>query len=344
MRKTVAEIARMLDGEVVGDADTVITGVAGIREARPGDISFVANPKYLPLLEKTQASAVITARDITSGKTLIRTDNPSLSFTRLIAEVLPETAHHPRGIHPGAVIGPDVRLGKDVAVGAYAVIGEGTSIGAGTVIYPGCYVGRDCSIGQGCILYPNVSVRERVTIGARVIVHSGTVIGSDGFGFTTIEGRHYKIPQVGTVEIGDDVEIGANVAIDRARFDKTIIGSGTKIDNLVHIAHNVVIGEGSLVVAQVGVSGSTVIGKGVTLAGQAGLVGHITVGDHAIIAAQAGVTKSVPAGVMVSGYPAKPHAQALKVNACIQNLPRLLETIKELQKRIEHLEQQAKKT
>jgi UDP-3-O-[3-hydroxymyristoyl] glucosamine N-acyltransferase len=199
-------------------------------------------------------------------------------------------------------------------------------------------VGHHSKIGSDTLIYPNVSIREHVVIGSRVIIHSGTVIGCDGFGFATIEGLHYKIPQVGTVEIDDDVEIGANVTIDRARFDKTIIGRGTKIDNLVQIAHNVVVGENSIIVAQAGISGSTTIGRGATLAGQAGLVGHITIGEGAVVAAQAGVTKSVPAHTTVSGYPAKPHDIAKRVNACVQNLPRLYDIVAELKKKIAELE------
>jgi UDP-3-O-[3-hydroxymyristoyl] glucosamine N-acyltransferase len=222
------------------------------------------------------------------------------------------------------------------------VIEDKVSIGDKSVIYAGCFVGHHTRIGTDALIYPNVSIRERVLIGNRCIIHSGAVIGSDGFGFVTVEGKHQKIPQTGTVEIGDDVEIGANVSIDRARFDKTVISRGTKIDNLVHIAHNVVIGEDSLVVAQAGISGSTVIGRNVIIAGQAGLVGHINIGDNAVLAAQAGVTKSVPENTMVSGYPAQEHGQALRINACIQNLPRLYETVKELKKKIEELKSQEK--
>jgi UDP-3-O-[3-hydroxymyristoyl] glucosamine N-acyltransferase len=242
-------------------------------------------------------------------------------------------------VHPNAVIGKNVSLGKDVAIGPYAVVADNVSIGEKTVIYSGCYIGHHTKIGSETLIYPNVSIRERTTIGSRVIIHSGTVVGSDGFGFATIKGMHHKIPQIGTVVIEDEVEIGANVTIDRARFDKTFIGKGTKIDNLVQIAHNVAIGENSIVVAQAGISGSTVIGKGVTLAGQAGLVGHITVGDGAIVAAQAGVTKSIPPNTLVSGYPAKPHDVARKVNACLQNLPKLYESVNELKKKIKELEE-----
>jgi len=339
MKKTLKEIAKLISGEIVGDGDIVITGVAGIKEAGSGDLTFLANSKYFPLIDKTAATAIITSRDASGiSKPVIRTDNPSLAFAKVVASFSNAHVFRPKGIHPSVILGKDVLLGKNTAIGAYVVIEDGVFLGDNTVIYSGCFIGHNSKIGSDSLIYANVSIREDVFIGKRVIIHSGTVIGSDGFGFVTIDGLHHKIPQIGTVEIGDDVEIGANVAIDRARFDKTIIAKGTKIDNLVQIAHNVVVGENSLVVAQAGISGSTVIGKNVTLAGQAGLVGHISVGDGAIVAAQAGVTKSVPANTLVSGYPAKPHEQAKKVNACVQNLPKLYETIKELKKKIEELE------
>jgi UDP-3-O-[3-hydroxymyristoyl] glucosamine N-acyltransferase len=340
MHKTLKEIAEIIDGEVVGDAHIVITGVSGIKEAHKGDITFVANPKYFPLIDKTYASAVITSRDIKSvPKPIIRTDNPSLAFAKVISSfAAPLEITRPSGIHPTAILGKNVTLGKNAAVGAYVVIEDEVSIGNNTIIYAGCFIGHHTEIGSDTLIYPRVSIRERITIGKRVIIHSGAVVGSDGFGFVAIDGLHHKIPQTGTVEVGDDVEIGANVTIDRARFDKTVIGSGTKIDNLVQIAHNVVVGRNSIIVAQVGISGSTIIGKGVTIAGQAGLAGHITVGDGAIVAAQAGVTKSVPPNTTVSGYPAKPHDLAKRVNACVQNLPRLYEQVTKLKKKIEELE------
>jgi len=339
MRKTLREIAQLIDGEVVGNGNTVITGVCGIKEAQAGDITFLANPKYLPFIDKTLASAIITSREVkNASKPIIRTEDPSLAFARIVSSLMPSEARHPRGIHQSVILGKNVSLGPNTAIGAYVVIGDDTEIGDNTIIYPGCFIGHNTKIGNDTLIYSNVSIRENVTIGSKVIIHSGTVIGSDGFGFATIKGEHHKIPQLGTVVIENDVEIGSNVSIDRARFDKTLIGRGTKIDNLVHIAHNVIVGENSLIIAQAGISGSTIIGRGATLAGQAGLVGHITVGDGAIIAAQAGVTKSVPANTTVSGYPAREHSKALKVDACVQNLPKLYETIKELKKKVEELE------
>ncbi len=339
MRKTLKEIALLIEGEVVGDDSIVITGASGIREAQSGDITFLANPKYMGFIDKTKASAIIVSPEVESNiKPVIRTKDPSLAFAKIVSLISAVEIRHPKGIHPTAIIGKDVFLGKDVGIGPYAVVEDNASLGDHTVIYSGCYIGCGAKIGAHVVIYPNVSIRESILIGNRVIIHSGTVIGSDGFGFVNINGVHQKIPQLGTVVIEDDVEIGSNVSIDRARFDKTVIGRGTKIDNLVQIAHNVVIGQNSIIVSQAGISGSTQIGHGVTLAGQAGLVGHITVGDGAVVAAQAGVTKSVPARTMVSGYPAKPHEVARKVNACVQNLPKLYETIAQLRKKVEDLE------
>jgi len=339
LHKTLNEIAKLIDGKVVGDGDILITGISGIKEAAEGDITFLANPKYSPLMEKTRAAAIITSTEAQkTSKPVILTENPSLAFAKIISMFMPDDTGHPQGIDYTVVMGKNVTLGKDVAIGAYVVIGDNVSIGDNSIIYAGCFIGHHTKIGSQTLIYPHVSIRERISIGSRVIIHSGTVIGSDGFGFATIKGSHHKIPQVGTVEIADDVEIGANVTIDRARFDKTMIGRGTKIDNLVQIAHNVVIGENSLIVAQVGISGSTILGNNVTLAGQAGLVGHITIGDNAIVTAQSGVAKSVPADTMVSGYPARPFMTTQRVNASLQNLPKLFDLVKELKKKVEELE------
>ena len=345
MQKTLKEIAELINGEVVGDDDIVITGISGIKEADEGDITFVANPKYFPLIEKTRASAIITSREIkTAPKPIIRTDNPSLAFAKIVSSIVPCELTHPKGIHRTAILGKDVSLGRNVALGPYTVIEDNVSIGDNTIIYAGSYVGHHAKIGSNTLIYANVSIRERVTIGNQVVIQSGSVIGSDGFGFVTMEGRHHRIPQVGTVIIEDNVEIGSNVTIDRARFDKTIIGRGTKIDNLVQIAHNVVIGENCFIVAQVGISGSATIGNNVTLAGQVGVAGHIKVGDNSIAMAKSGVSKSIPPGTTVWGYPAKPQKLAKRVNACVQNLPKLYNTIAELKKKIEELEKKVNRS
>jgi UDP-3-O-[3-hydroxymyristoyl] glucosamine N-acyltransferase len=340
MHKTLKEIAQFIGGEVLGEPSIVITGVSGIKEAGAGDITFLANPKYTPLLSTTNASAIIVSKDteVPAGKPVIRTENPSLAFAKIISLVLPEQIKHHKGLHPTAIIGKNVSLGKDVAIGPYVVIGDGAQIGDRSIIYSGSFIGYESKVGSDTLIYPNVSVRERVIIGKRVIIHSGTVIGSDGFGFVTVDGKHHKIPQVGIVEVEDDVEIGANVTIDRARFEKTVIGQGTKIDNLVQIAHNVVTGQNCLIVAQVGISGSTILGNNVILAGQVGLVGHIKIGDNVIVTAQSGVNKSIPDNTIASGSPAKPAASTQKVIACTLNLPKLFDSVRELKKKVEELE------
>ena len=341
MQQTLKEIATLVHGEVVGDERTIITGIGGIKEARAGDLTFLANVKYLPLLKRTAAAAVITSREIARApKPIIRTENPSLAFSQVVEALFPPAAPHPRGTHPAAVVSPRARLGRDVAVGPHAVIEDDAVIGDGVVLSAGVYVGQGVRIGEQTLIYPLVVMREGTAIGRRVIIHGGTVIGSDGFGFETVGGVHHKIPQRGTVVIEDDVEIGANCTIDRARFGVTRIGRGTKIDNLVHIAHNVTIGEHSLLVAQVGISGSTTLGHHVTLAGQVGVVGHVTIGDHTIVGAQGGITKSVPAGSYWWGTPARDMEQWKKIYALTQLLPKLHARIDALTTRVDQLKEE----
>jgi UDP-3-O-[3-hydroxymyristoyl] glucosamine N-acyltransferase len=240
---------------------------------------------------------------------------------------------HPRGISTQAAIDPTVKLGAGVAIGPFAVIENGAVIGDGTVIYSGCFIGANSKVGKNSILYPNVVIREEITVGDRAIIHSGTVLGSDGYGFATIEGKHQKIPQIGRVVVEDDVEIGANVTVDRATTGETRIGAGTKIDNLVHIAHNVRIGRDCLIVAQVGISGSTTIGNRVTLAGQVGVVGHVHIGDGAIITAQSGIMNDVAPGEVLFGSPARLHREAMKLQAIFGKLPEIYSAIKALRKK-----------
>ncbi|MBU0548780.1 MAG: UDP-3-O-(3-hydroxymyristoyl)glucosamine N-acyltransferase [Candidatus Omnitrophica bacterium] len=338
MQMTVKEIADFLKGELIGDGDATIKGLAGIKEAGKGELTFLANPRYNQLLAQTRASAVITSKDIKEARLpLICVDNPSVAFTKIVSKFHASKQVHPKGIHPAAIIAANAKLGNNVSLGAYVVVEENALIGDNSVIYPGCFIGRNVRIGRDVLIYANVSIREEVIIGERVVIQSGSVIGSDGFGFITEGSRHQRIPQIGTVLIEDDVEIGANVTIDRARFDKTIIGKGTKIDNLVHIAHNVIIGENCFIIAQVGISGSSVIGNNVTIAGQAGLAGHLSIGDNSIVAGRAGVTKSVPQNTVVSGFPARTHSIAKRIHACIQNLPRLYKKVEEIKDKIEEL-------
>lgn len=333
---TLAEIAKYIDGEIVGDAALDISGIAGIKEAKPGDITFLANAKYESLLNETSASAVLVAKDcdLDTNLAVIKTKDPSYAFSKVITLLNPDLEKHFEGIDDKAVVADSVRLGDNVAVGPCAIIEEGAVVGEGTVVYAGVYIGRDAVIGKNCILYPNLTIRERCVLGDNVIIHSGTVIGSDGFGFATIDGEHKKIPQVGIVEIEDDVEIGSNVTVDRARFDKTLIRRGAKIDNLVQIAHNVEIGQHALVVAQVGISGSTKVGKYAILAGQVGVAGHLEIGDQAVVGAQGGVTKSLEGGKQYWGTPARDMKTVLREQASLIRLPDAMKRIKALEKEI----------
>lgn len=333
-----AEMVEQLGGVLDGDAQIEITAVAGLAEAGPGDISFLSNPKYAAQVATTKASAVIVPSDWDRPATcaLVRVENSDQVFAQA-AELFYETLPKPAvGIHPSAVVAESAQLAEGVSIGANCTVEEGVVIGANTVVSPNCYLGYKTCIGAESFLYPQVSTREFSEIGDRVIIHNGTVVGSDGFGYAVQEdGSRTKIPQIGKVVIEDDVEIGANVAIDRARFGKTRIGKGTKIDNLVQIAHNVVIGEHSVLCGQAGISGSTTVGSRAILAGQAGLAGHLKIGDGAIIGAQAGVMKDVAPKDFVIGSPAMPHLQFKKIVANTILLPKLKERIKQLETRLE---------
>jgi UDP-3-O-[3-hydroxymyristoyl] glucosamine N-acyltransferase len=342
MSITLDEVAKLVGGEVVGDGSVVLTGVAGIKDAGPGQLTFLSNPKYEQYLAETHASAVVVGseyRDAASsnGRPVLVAENAYGTIARVMALFEQDARDVEPGVHPSAVVDATAELGADVAVGANAVILSGVVLGDRTVVHPGVYMGRSASVGDDSVIHANVTVRAECVIGSRVIVHSGTVIGSDGFGFAREDDTCRKVPQVGNVVVEDDVEIGANVCIDRATIGTTRIGRGTKIDNLVQIAHNVVIGEDSLIVAQVGISGSTEVGKNVVLAGQAGLVGHIQIGDGAMVGAQAGVIGSIPAGERVSGYPARKHSISKRINACLTHLPSLFARVKEIEKRLRDL-------
>ncbi len=336
MKKTLKEIADEIGGEVIGDANVEVNSVNGIREAQEGDITFLANSLYRPLINTTRASAVITSKDVTSeSKPVIHADNPSAAFTRVIAMFnTKQESSVPKGIHKSSLIGKDVKLGKDVAIGAFVVIEDGSELGDNSVIFPHVYIGANTGIGANARIYPNVTIRENAVIGANVIIHANSVIGSDGFGYVQVGSSHEKIPQTGVVVIEDDVEIGSNVSIDRARFGQTVIGKGTKIDNLVQIAHNVRIGANSIVVAQAGISGSSRLGNNVILAGQSGIVGHVELGDNVIVGAQAGVTKSVPKNTILLGSPANPISQQKRIFASLSRLPELFKVVKMLKDKV----------
>ena len=335
------KIAEQLGGILEGDGGIEISAVAGLSEAAKGDISFLSNPKYAAQVATTKASAVIVPNDWDRPAkcALVRVENSDQAFAqaaKLFYEAPPKPA---AGVHPSAVVAESAQLGEGVSIGANCTVEEGVVIGANTVVSPNCYIGYKTLIGEDCFLYPLVSTREFAEIGARVIIHNGTVVGSDGFGYAVLDdGLRTKIPQIGKVVIEDDVEIGANVAIDRARFGKTRIGKGTKVDNLVQIAHNVVIGEHSVLCGQAGISGSTTVGSRVIMAGQSGLAGHLQVGDGAIIGAQTGVMKDVPAKEFVMGSPSMPHLQAKKMIANTILLPKLKDRLKKLEEKIERLE------
>ncbi len=337
MTITVQELAALVGGQFAFHADgaKALRGGAAIAEAGEGDITFFGNARYLAALKRCHATAALVPADFTEAiaPVAIRVANPSLAFARVIELFAPAPIIFAPGVHPSAVIGRGAVIGKGASVQPFVVIEEGALIGAGSVLGAHCYIGHGAKVGAGCFLHPRVTVGARCVVGDRVILHGGVVLGSDGFGFELAGGKHVKIPQTGIVQIDDDVEIGANTAIDRARFGRTWIGAGTKIDNLVHIAHNVVIGPHSLLAGQAGVSGSTRLGGYVTLAGQVGVVGHVEIGDGAIVAAQSGVSKSLPARAVVFGSPAVPMREAKEQIACTRRLPKLYVRVKKLESR-----------
>jgi UDP-3-O-[3-hydroxymyristoyl] glucosamine N-acyltransferase len=332
---TLQEIAKLCGGELNGDPTGKITGAASLDEAVEGEIAFYNNPKYMPRLRSTSASAVFVPTDFSEkiGAAQIKVDDPSKAFEQVVLKLAPKPVTFPAGIHSTAIVDPSAKLGARVSIQPYVVIEANVTVGDETVIGAGSYVGHETKIGSGCLIYPKVTIRERTIVGSRVIIHSGVVVGADGFGFEFKDGRQRKIPQIGIVQIDDDVEIGANTTIDRARFGRTWIQEGVKIDNLVQIAHNVVIGKHSVIAAQVGISGSVRIGERVSMAGQVGIVGHATIGDGSMIVAQSGVSKNIPGGVWF-GYPAVPIEEARKQFAWIHRLGKLFERVKALEKKL----------
>jgi UDP-3-O-[3-hydroxymyristoyl] glucosamine N-acyltransferase len=333
---TVSELAALVGGEVFsGSGDAVIEGPAALESAGPGEISFFAHPRYAADLRTTRATAVLVPRDF-AGETpavCIRVDDPSAAFTRITREFLREPAPPPAGVHPSAVVHSGAQIAPDASIGGQAVVMPGAVIGPRSVVMAGGYIGAGARIGAACLLHPHAVVGHGCLLGDRVILHSGAVVGSDGFGYDTQDGRHTKIAQSGIVVVEDDVEIGANTTIDRARFGRTVIGEGTKIDNLVMIAHNVVIGKHCIVCAQVGIAGSARIGNHVILAGQAGLVGHIRIGDGAIVGAQTGVSNDIEPGARVVGSPPRPIGDWKRSIVRVDRLAELYDRVKKLEQR-----------
>jgi len=333
-------LAERLECRLQGDGEIDIRRVTGIDEARPGDVTFFANPKYAEDLRTTHASAVILADKADAAPcAMLRCANPYLTFARAV-EIFAPAIVSPVGVNRHADVSASASIASDASIAAFVSIGADVRIGARTVIYPHVTIGPGARIGDDCVIHARVSIRERVTIGDRVIVQDGAVLGSDGFGFARrADGTHHKIPQIGNLVIEDDVEIGANTAIDRPAVGETRIGAGTKIDNLVQIAHGVKIGRDVLLAAQVGIAGSTTIEDRVTLAGQVGVAGHLTLGKGVIATAQSGIPNSVDAGAFISGYPAIDNRDWLKASAVFRRLPELRKTLSELQRRLEALEQ-----
>jgi len=332
------ELARRIEGELVGSEEVEIVGVGDLSDGRPGEVLFIEKPELLAQVEQGRAAAVIVPLAVkSSAKPVIRCTNPRLAFARVLALFAPSAAWG-AGVHPSALVAENARLGDEVSIGPYSVIGEDAVLGDRVKVGAHSYVGRGARLSDDCTLHPRVVISDRVELGRRVIVHPGAVIGADGFGYARTEQGLHKIPQIGTVVIGDDVEVGANVTIDRATTRATIIGRGTKIDNLVQVGHNVIIGEDCVLAGQVGVSGSVRLGDRVMLAGQVGIADHVTIGSDAQVCAQAGVIGDVPAGQKVSGYPARSHREQMRAEAALHKLPDLLKQVRALQHRIEALE------
>jgi UDP-3-O-[3-hydroxymyristoyl] glucosamine N-acyltransferase len=339
MKKRLKELAELVGGTVAGDGEVEISGVAAIEDAGPGMITFVASPKYLQKLSKTHASAIIVSPEVPqTDKPLLQVANPRLAFAKILMFFSYKT-YQAKGIDPDAWISPTAQLGQELTIYPFVYIGDRCRIGDRVAVYPGVYIGEDSLIGEESVLCPNVSIYPRTVIGKRVILHSGVVIGSDGFAYVKEGKKNIKFPQVGSVEIEDDVEIGANTTVDRGALGKTIIRRGVKIDNLVQVAHTVVIGEDSILCGQAGISGSTKIGANVTLAGQVGVVDHVEIGDNVTVIAQSGVMNDLPANQVYTGTPSMPHHEFLRMTAVSQRLPEMRRTLIQIEKRLKKIEQ-----
>jgi UDP-3-O-[3-hydroxymyristoyl] glucosamine N-acyltransferase len=329
------QLAALVGGEVIGNGELEITGVSGIGDARPGTITLVGGEKVLAMAEKSPAAAFIFPKNLLLPPELagIRVDNPRLAFAKILRFFHPPQAF-PAGIHPSAVIEEGFKHGEGCYIGPLVFIGKNVTIGDRVTIHPGAVIEEETEIGDETVIHPNVVIKNHTLLGKRVIIHAGAVIGSDGFGYVPDQGKHLKIPQAGRVIIEDDVEIGANTTVDRATTGVTLIKRGTKIDNLVQVAHNVEIGQDSLIVAQTGIAGSARLEDRVTLAGQTGIKDHVTIGADTVIAARGMVIGNVPAGSFYSGQPARSHPEEMRIKAATGRLPELLKKVKDLEKRL----------
>jgi UDP-3-O-[3-hydroxymyristoyl] glucosamine N-acyltransferase len=333
-------LAEHLGAELIGDPECVVKGAATLETATADDVSFLARRKYIPHLCSTRAAAVIVSRDlgeideIPKDKSLLWVDDAHLALAEALALLYPEPPRKAE-IAPTAKVSPEVELGADVSIGDHSVVGAGSKLADGVKVGPLCFIGEGCVVGEATELKDQVSLYDKTVVGARCILHSGTRVGVDGFGYVFHENEHQKVPQVGRCIIEDDVELGANVCIDRGSVGETRVGAGTKIDNLVHVAHNVRIGRNCIIVAQVGIAGSTNIGHGVALAGQVGIIGHLNIGDGAKVAAQAGVSHDIPAGETWFGYPARPRTQVMRASAAFLKLPELIRRVQRIEKKLD---------
>lgn len=335
---TLAQIQEVVGGTIHGDSRTTVSGLTSLGQADPNALSFIANDKMSKEAATIRVAALLVHRHLPDlAVPHIVVDHPMLAFAR-VAQTFFVRPQDPRGIAEHVMQGADVRIGTDPSIWPFVTLGDRVTIGNRVTLYPGVFVGSDSTIGDDSVLYPNVVVREGCSLGARVIVHSGTVIGADGFGYVQHHGLHHKIPQLGVVVIEDDVELGANVTVDRATFGRTLIKQGTKVDNLVQIAHNVTVGEHCIIVAQVGIAGSTAIGRHVMIGGQAGLSDHLTIGDQVMIAAKSGVNRSLGSNQIVAGIPAVPREKALRLQGAIFQLPAMKELVHNLERRMVTLE------
>jgi UDP-3-O-[3-hydroxymyristoyl] glucosamine N-acyltransferase len=337
------EISRAIGGTLVGSPDVTVSGLSSLAEAGPEDLGYVASDRFIKAATESKAAAFVVHRELSGlARPQILTSNPGYAFAR-IAEMFFVAPFHSRGISEQIARGEGVEIGLQASIWPFVTLGDRAHIGPRVTLYPGVFIGHDAVIGDDTVLYPNVTIREGCRIGSRVVIHSGTVIGSDGFGYVQHEGRHHKIPQLGIVCIEDDVELGANVTVDRATFGRTVIKQGSKVDNLVQVAHNVSIGEHSILVAQVGIAGSTRLGHHVMVGGQAGLADHLEIGDQVMIAARSGVNRSLTGNQIVSGAPVMPHEVAIKAMAIIPRLPELRQQVRDLEQRVQDLEGKRKK-